>query len=313
MLRLTCMIIVAVVSVTRSVASDRWAMWWSYEGLSGPDYWGILNPDWTMCKSGHQQSPINIEPSRLLYDPNLKHLKIDFTSVKGLLVNTGHDISLHITSEGYNSINMSVGPLSYNYTVSEIKFHFGTSDNTGSEHRIASISFPVEMHIVAYNSDLYSNISEAVRGNKGLAILAVFMEIGKEPNKAFVLITKELRGLHFKGKRAKVHHLALEQLLPKTEHYMTYDGSLTHPGCQETVTWIILNKPIYISKEQLSSLRVLYNGRENLEDLPMEVNARPLMPLNHRVVRTNINFKKRSRKCSMEKDTYYQVNDLYKK
>lgn len=42
-------------------------------------------------------------------------------------------------------------------------------------------------------------------------------------------------------------------LLPDTEYYMTYDGSTTMPACYETVTWIILNKPIYITKQQVKS------------------------------------------------------------
>lgn len=48
---------------------------------SGPDYWGTINPEWALCHKGKQQSPIDIEPSRLLYDPNLKHLKIESTYV----------------------------------------------------------------------------------------------------------------------------------------------------------------------------------------------------------------------------------------
>ena len=32
---------------------------------------------------------------------------------------------------------------------------------------------------------------------------------------------------------------------------MTYSGSLTQPGCKETVTWIIYNKPLYISGNQV--------------------------------------------------------------
>lgn len=35
-------------------------------------------------------------------------------------------------------------------------------------------------------------------------------------------------------------------------HYVTYEGSMTAPGCQETVTWIVLNKPLFITRQQAS-------------------------------------------------------------
>lgn len=38
------------------------------------------------------------------------------------------------------------------------------------------------------------------------------------------------------------------QLLPHTENYVTYDGSLTYPGCYETVIWTILNNPLYLTR-----------------------------------------------------------------
>ena len=33
---------------------------------------------------------------------------------------------------------------------------------------------------------------------------------------------------------------------------MTYEGSLTQPGCHETVSWIVFNKPLYITVEHVS-------------------------------------------------------------
>ncbi len=33
--------------------------------------------------------------------------------------------------------------------------------------------------------------------------------------------------------------------------YLTYSGSLTFPGCHETVTWILLNKALYIEQENV--------------------------------------------------------------
>lgn len=43
--------------------------------LSG--FWGLINPVWNMCNKGRRQSPINIEPDKLLFDPYLRPLHID--------------------------------------------------------------------------------------------------------------------------------------------------------------------------------------------------------------------------------------------
>ena len=53
------------------------------------------------------------------------------------------------------------------------------------------------------------------------------------------------------GQQARVRHISIQGLVPQTDNYMTYDGSLTQPGCQETVTWIIINKPLYISADNV--------------------------------------------------------------
>ena len=51
----------ALISVS-AVSGDNWDSWWTYEGISGPEYWGVLNQEWTMCNKGRSQSPVNINP-----------------------------------------------------------------------------------------------------------------------------------------------------------------------------------------------------------------------------------------------------------
>jgi carbonic anhydrase len=58
------------------------------------------------------------------------------------------------------------------------------------------------------------------------------------------------------GQEVEVKRLSIRGLLPETDYYMTYDGSTTMPACHETVTWIILNKPIYITKQQVGCMSV---------------------------------------------------------
>lgn len=51
-----------------------WEDWWTYDGISGPSFWGLINPEWSLCNEGRKQSPININPGKLLYDPSLEKI-----------------------------------------------------------------------------------------------------------------------------------------------------------------------------------------------------------------------------------------------
>ena len=53
------------------------------------------------------------------------------------------------------------------------------------------------------------------------------------------------------GQNITLKSLSVRELVPDTELYMTYDGSMTVPGCHETVTWIIINKPLFITRQQV--------------------------------------------------------------
>ena len=44
--------------------------------------------------------------------------------------------------------------------------------------------------------------------------------------------------------------------------YMTYEGSLTHPGCEEGATWIVMRDPLKMSTSQVKHLI-----RERLHEL----------------------------------------------
>jgi len=45
--------------------------------------------------------------------------------------------------------------------------------------------------------------------------------------------------------------LNIEELYPETSSFITYDGSMTIPPCYETASWIIMNKPVYITRMQV--------------------------------------------------------------
>ena len=39
----------AVACLLAGGVAANWNEWWTYDGISGPAYWGLINPAWTMC------------------------------------------------------------------------------------------------------------------------------------------------------------------------------------------------------------------------------------------------------------------------
>lgn len=80
------------------------------------------------------------------------------------------------------------------------------------------------------------------------------MQLGDLSNPELRMLTDQLEKIRFGGDAAPVRRISIRGLLPDTEHYMTYEGSTTAPACHETVTWMVLNKPIYITKQQVGDI-----------------------------------------------------------
>lgn len=49
--------------------------------------------------------------------------------------------------------------------------------------------------------------------------------------------------------------LNIADLYPDTTRYITYEGSITIPPCYETSTWILINKPVYVTQMQVCERR----------------------------------------------------------
>ncbi len=116
------------------------------------------------------------------------------------------------------------------------------------------------------------------------------------------------------------------ELLPDTEGLMTYEGSSTRPGCEEGVTWVIMNRPIYVSSLEMAQLRMLWQGQREHPKSPVgSPNARPPQQVNGRTVRTNLSVepsghqsgvagggtrKERRKRCpDVDRQMAYRPND----
>jgi len=277
-----------------------------------PAFWGLINPEWSLCNKGRRQSPVNLEPNKLLFDPNLRVLHIDKHRVNGFLSNTAHSVLFRVDNSTRTHVNFTGGPLSYRYQLHHIDIHYGLHDEAGSEHTINGYTFPAEIQIFGFNSQLYSNYSEAINRAQGIVAISVLLQLGDLSNPELRILTDNLDKIRYGGEEVDVRRISVLGLLPDTEYYMTYDGSTTMPPCHETLTWVILNKPIYITKQQLHGLRRLMQGDGKHPKAPLGNNYRPPQPLHHRPLRTNIDFNVKqagAKHCpSMYKEVYYKAN-----
>ncbi|CAG2190362.1 unnamed protein product [Mytilus edulis] len=302
----------SVVGLQRVTAfGTLWTEWWTYSGVSGPRYWGIHNPDWSICNKGKYQSPINIDPKILVHDPHMKHLNISQYQIDGLFKNNGHDVSLLINNTNTKPFYITGGPLSYKYTLYEIKIHFGDHDSIGSEHSIGGKKFPLEIQLYGYNADINKNISQALNAPHGIAALSILAQVTDHDNDYLDILIRAAIKVRSKGMTTPVLNFFPKEFLPVTPSFVTYEGSLTRPGCMETVTWVILNKPIHVSHSQLESLRSLTNHDNSGQSL-MENNFRITMPSHGRLIRTNIKSKVKVDDCYSMKLTSYEVNSKFK-
>lgn len=304
--------LVWIVLVLISDIQASWEEWWTYDGISGPQYWGRINPEWSLCNKGRRQSPINVDPEHLLFDPHLTELEIDKNKVSGVLQNTGQSLVFRVDKDTKHHVNISGGPLAYRYQFEEFYFRYGQVNDKGSEHQIHGYSFPGEIQLYGYNAELYHNMSEAQHKPQGIVGISLMIQLGETPNPELRIITTNFNKVLFRGTSVPIRHLSLRSFMPETNSYMTYEGSTTHPGCWETTVWIIYNKPIYMTKQELYALRRLKQGSEEQPKAPLGNNVRPLQFIHSRTVRTNIDFKQtisQQKTCavSMYKNMHYNA------
>ncbi|XP_061611743.1 carbonic anhydrase-related protein 10a isoform X3 [Phyllopteryx taeniolatus] len=307
--------------------------WWAYkEVVQGsfvpvPSFWGLVNSAWNLCSVGKRQSPVNIETSHMIFDPYLTSMKLNTggQKVRGTMYNTGRHVSVRLDKE--HLVNISGGPMMYSHRLEEIRLHFGSEDNQGSEHLLNGQAFSGEyalymvlggdfdftmVQLIHYNHELYTNYTEAAKSPNGLVIVSIFMKVAETSNSFLnrLLNRDSITRVTYKNDAYLLTGLNIEEIYPDTSSFITYDGSMTIPPCFETATWILMNKPVYVTRMQMHSLRLLSQNQPSQIFLSMSDNVRPIQPLINRCIRTNINFSMQGKDCPNNRvhKLQYRVN-----
>lgn len=210
--------------------------------------WGEIT-EFETCKFGKQQSPIDIIKQEVKKS-GLPAIYAQYKPSKAKIINNGHTIQINLTAAGSFRLKNA------EYKLVQLHFH------TPSEEKINGKNYPMGAHLVHKSADGH------------LAVIALLIKQGKE-NAALKNVFLNLPTTE--NTTDLVTEVNVGHILPGSLKYYRFNGSLTTPPCSEQVVWHVVEKPIELSKTQINAFRKIFKN-----------NARPIQPLNERVVEESI-------------------------
>lgn len=131
------------------------------------------------------QSPIRIDSLKAmpLRMPALEMIRYH-NFIPGIieLHNNGHSVSMNFAKPNENDPKYKYVPyifgarLHNEYVLEGLHFHWGDTNNQGSEHIFNDVQYPLEMHIIHKNKK-YKTVAEALEYRDGLSVLGFFFQV----------------------------------------------------------------------------------------------------------------------------------------
>lgn len=213
---------------------------WTYSGKFGPSRWSKISDEFSECRKGKEQSPINIsgvtegDNQEVIFKYRPSNLKVT-NNGQTLVVPYDKGSTIQIGEESYSLRKMT--------------FH------SPSEHRVHGKDYPMEIQLFHMND------------SDDQVIISVFIENGKWNQTLHQIVADAPKNSgerrYFPNERLKA-----EEFLPKLKEYYTYSGSLSSPPCTEDVKRIVLRTPITAGKGQIKSFRQFFiNNSRDVQSL----------------------------------------------
>lgn len=243
----SCSFALTALCATASIAASG-APHWEYRGPHGSAHWGAMDSAYESCARGQAQSPIDIRNAQRA---QLAPLEFSYGQAAPSIVNNGHTIQVNVPK----GQTLRVGDRAYEL----VQFHF----HTPSEERVNGKPSAMVAHFVHRDAE------------GKLAVVAALIQPGKGRTGFDAVLAHLPQRV---GETLTVDGLKLDLagMLPARRQYWEFEGSLTTPPCSEGVRWLVLTQPVTVSPDAIRNLRRLYPA-----------NARPVQPLNGRVVRVS--------------------------
>ena len=120
----------------------------------------------------------------------------------------------------------------------------------------------------------------------GLAVLAILVRLQRGNNKIWKSLFSLFENIQQPERSSissqeglkSLSDLSLASFVPTSTDFYRYNGSLTTPGCSESVIWTVFRHQLFISEGQMSFFRSL----EDSLGQPLVNNFRPVQQLHHR-------------------------------
>ncbi len=241
--RLLIMMIILLTGCTVKGTNNE-VIHWTYDGVTGPEYWVMLSSDYVMCDMGKSQSPVNIVGEHAM---GLQAIEFQYQAAADFVViNDGHMIQVNYPPGSYAVIG------GQKFHLRHFQFH------SPSEHKIHGRQADLAAHLVHQADD------------GRFAIVAMLFNKGADNQ--FLPLVWDAMPLS-KGLNKVNKSIDINDLLPVNKAYFNYTGSLTAPPCSEGVNWNVLQEHGFVSAAQVAAFTELFPR-----------NARPVQPLNGRMI-----------------------------
>jgi carbonic anhydrase len=214
---MTFVLLVVATALMPAGLRAQWKTHWTYDGATGAEHWGDLDPEYATCKTGKEQSPIDI---RNVEKAELPALRFEYKSGPlKYLINNGYTIRVNYHDAPGIGNFLIVGSQRYQLT----QFHF----HRPSEEYIHGKPYDMEVHLMHAASD------------GKVAGVTVFLKAGSV-NATIQKIWDHMPKTESKEQEIAGVEVNPAELLPHDTAYYTYMGSVTAPPCTEGVTWFVL-------------------------------------------------------------------------
>eukprot|EP00794_Sanderia_malayensis_P013892 gene13892-15340_t len=251
----------------------------------GPNNWYKFSP---AC-AGKRQSPVDIETNNVEFESKeieLNRYQNEVSRMTYELANNGHAAQITLGNVP-SSVFLEV--FGNAFKPWQFHFHWGSNDKVGSEHTLDGKQFSAEMHFVHVNKK-YPTTDEALKHGDGLLVLGTFIKVCKRGNQLFEHLVASFDKIQHKDDKVTIDEIPLDAVMPeKTDDFYYYKGSLTTPGCNEAVLWVVYRDTLCISPAQLAKFRGLKKNAKGSAhgDAALVNNFRPVQKLYGRTIRKN--------------------------